>query len=374
MKNILFIKKSQGSYRGGIEGKILSLAEELARIQNIQPVLLTSDRNSLFAEEFRSLGLRVYEMEMEGILRPPQILSAIDPIIRNHSIGIIQSHAFRESLIGRLYKRGRPDILHIFRVHTHIKGTTISNLRKYVYYLLDRYSSRWVDHFIVISKMLREELIHQSRVDESKIRIVYNGIPRMGQPDVLPEKGRELSPSMAIIGEVEERKQQHLAVEALKILRGEGLIIQLNLIGRGEGRYYAKLVEKVKALDLTGQVIFHGQIQPAGLYDILKDIPLVLLPSLNEGIPTSIIEAMSLQKIVITTPVGATSELIRDKANGFLHSPGDLKGLSSILKDVFTRPANTLNDLRKEALATYEQKFTLDRMIKGFCEIYEQLD
>ena len=154
MKNILFIKESKGTYRGGIEGKILSLAGEFVKSNEIQPVLVTSDLSSLFAEEFRKLGLMVYALNMDQILNYRKILKTLDLIIKKHNIGILQSHAFRESIVARIYKRKRHSINHVSRVHTHIQGSTIHFLRKAIYYILDRCTSKWVDHFVVISELL----------------------------------------------------------------------------------------------------------------------------------------------------------------------------------------------------------------------------
>ena len=374
MKNILFIKESKGTYRGGIEGKILSLAGEFVKSDEIQPVLVTSDSNSLFAEEFRNLGLMVYALDMDHVLDFRKILKILDLIVRRHNIGLIQTHAFRESLIARIYRRKRRSINHVFRIHTHIQGSTIHPLQKALYYILDRCTSKWVDHFVVISELLKQELILKTKISSEKISVVYNGIPLMGPPDVLPEGNAVLGPSMAIIGEIENRKQQHIAVEALRILKMNELSINLNLIGRGEGKYFEKLVELVDDYGLNNQVFIHGQVQPADIYDLIRDVPVILLPSLYEGVPTSIIEAMSVRKIVVTTPVGATEELVQNRVNGFLHKPGDSKELADILTEIYSAPGNAFNSIRSEGFKTYQGKFTLAKMMDGFLKVYRSLN
>ncbi|MFW9970586.1 MAG: glycosyltransferase family 4 protein [Candidatus Odinarchaeota archaeon] len=374
VEGLLFIKESFDTYRGGIEGKILTIAKYLHEKKIYKPYLLTSDPNSLFAEEFSRLGFNVYSVSMKHIWSTRKTLvKTIDNIVNNDNISIIQSHAFRESLIGRLYKKYNPDVIHVSRIHTHIAGSTISKARIFLYYKLDKLTAKYADCFVTISKVLKNELIEKSKINPEKIEVVYNGIDEIGDPDILTNSEDKLDQQIAIIGEIEERKQQFLAVKAINALKSENIQVKLHLIGRAHDKYLIEIEDYIKSNNLVNHVVFHGQIKHSEIYQIIRPIPVVILPSLFEGVPTSIIEAMSLNKIVVSTDTGGTKELINHNNNGFLHQPSDLKGLINILRDIFSKSNQEFNKLRENARETYLSNFTTESMMNGLISIYSKL-
>ncbi len=371
MKNILFIRESSGEKTGGIEGKILSIAENLARKELFRPALATSDVNSMFSNEFRNLGFPVYEIQMRnGLLRAARYLS---DLIKDKKISVIQSHMFMESIVGRLAKNRNPDVQHIFRVHTHIEGSKIPRLRQYAYHLVDNVTSRWVDSFVTISEAVQNELVQKSRVLPEQVKVIYNGIPPLGAPDSPNMSSAPLTPSVVVIGDLSPRKQQELAVAAIGLLYQKGLDVKLHLIGADREGYMNKTKELSRKLRVEHLVKFHGFQKPGKIYDLIKAIPVVMLPSAFEGVPTSIIEGMSLRKIVITTPVGAATELVDHNVNGFLHPVGDAHSLSAILEEVFSSSAKSWEVLRSAGYQTWKKNFMLENMMDGLVQTYKSL-
>lgn len=374
IKGLLFLKESLGTYRGGIEGKILSIAKFLDENNIFKPVLLTSDPDSIFANEFKQLGLKVFSVPMHNIWRNKKTITTfIDDIVKSSDIQVIQSHAFRESLIGRLYKKKNPEVFHISRIHTHIAGSTISKFKIRLYYKIDQLTAKFADRFVVISNVLKDELITRSKIAPNKIRVVYNGIHEIGDPDNLSGKKNGVDRQIAIIGEIEERKQQLLAIRSINELKSEGIQVKLHLIGRANKNYLNDIKAYIAINKLEHLVVFHGQIEHSEIYPIIRDIPVVILPSLFEGVPTSIIEAMSLRKIVVSTDTGGTKELIKNRINGFIHRPGDLNELTNILRNIFISPEMDYDKLRENARKTYLLNFTTKAMMEGLISVYDEL-
>jgi len=100
---------------------------------------------------------------------------------------------------------------------------------------------------------------------------------------------------------------------------------------------------------------------------------LVLLPSLIEGISISILESMSLGKIVATTSVGGNPEIIKDRVNGFLFKP---KSTDSIIKTIDKISKIGLENkkvISKNAILTVSKKFDINIMLKQYSNIFNNL-
>jgi glycosyltransferase involved in cell wall biosynthesis len=373
MKGILFIIDSLGETAGGIEGKVLLIAEELRRRELFAPILLTNVQNSYLARQFKDLGFPAYDFPMEKQANVLAGLGPIEQVIKEHNVSLVQSHRFRPSLLGRRIRRAHPNLHHVFRVHTHIEGHGTPKWKTRLYHLLDGWTAKYVDAFVPISSYLGEELIEQSHAPRERVHVVWNGVPAIGDPDPPNNAQDPLRPAVAVIGDLQERKQQSLAIQAIGRLAAKGLELQLHLIGRDIENCLPVLQELIRKHQIERLVHLHGYQNQERIYEIIKDVPVFALPSLFEGVPTCIIEGMSMRKLVVTTPAGATEELVKHGENGLLHPPGDAQALVDILEKVFTTPAKQWEAMRNRGYHTWETQFSLDNMIEGLIGVYREL-
>ena len=292
------------------------------------------------------------------------------------NISVIQSHMIRESIIVReAIRRYRMSAKHIFRVHTHISGSDTPSWRRGAYHVLDCITSRYVDKYVPISDAVANELANLSRIGKHKIQVVRNGIPQFGPPDTL-EASQDLLPRrIAVIGDLQERKQQHFAVEVIGVLKAEkGIRVELHLVGGVRDNYLHIINEYISRYGVSDQVKVHGYKDTKCINRIIKDIAVVWLPSRFEGIPTSIIEGMSMKKLVIATPVGGTQELVRHGETGFLHEVGNHRESVRLLEHVFTTPGHKFNVIRECGFAMWRDQYAIENMMNGLIAIYKELD
>ena len=121
-------------------------------------------------------------------------------------------------------------------------------------------------------------------------------------------------PALLCPAQLIERKGQQYLIEALGILRQRGKTVRLQIAGEGQMR---KFLESLAArLGLQDAVEFMGQVQHAGLLQLYQacNIDMVVLPTLHEGIPVCLMEAMAYGVPVISTATGGIPELLRDGA------------------------------------------------------------
>ena len=373
MKGILFIRDCKKNIIGGIEEKVLLIAKDLKERRLFAPVLVTSDAESIFALRFKKLGGLVYPIPLRGWGDIQKSVGRLEPILKKHDVALVQSHMFRESIIGRKIRKVHPELRHIFRIHTHIDGAKIPKWKKFLYYCLDNRTSGEVDTFVPISHAVKKVLIEKSKVPPDRIVVVPNGIPPIGPPDPKNTNEIPLKTEVAIIGDLQERKQQHLAIEAVAMLCTKGLNVKLHLFGKDRDNYIDKIRTVAKEKNVEHLICLYGYQAKEQIVRILKDVSVFILPSLFEGIPTSIMEGMSLRKLVIATPVGGTNELVQDGVNGFLHPTRDVDALAKILEKVFTTPAKDWETVRNAGYETWKEKFSMDCMMDGLINVYNKL-
>jgi len=103
------------------------------------------------------------------------------------------------------------------------------------------------------------------------------------------------------------------------------------MAGDGELEEARNLVE---SLDVSDQITFPGWIDTEERDQLLDQGSVFVLPSYNEGLPLSMLEAMAWGLPVIVTPVGGISEIVHDGENGLVVEPSNIEQLSSAMKSL----------------------------------------
>jgi glycosyltransferase involved in cell wall biosynthesis len=349
---------------GGIERKILTIAQWFYEHESFLPVLAISHPNSAFAQSFEKLGLPVHPLGPMGLGGIPECVANLENLVDQYDAVAIESHQFWESILGSLVRRRNRKIRHLNRIHTHIDGSTISSGKLFLYYCLDWLSHPGVDHYCVLSRVLKAELTGKSHIPGHKISVVRNGIPALGPFEQVISDDQPLKPVIACVGEIEPRKRQEYLIDTIYILKEQhGIQIRLVLVGGGNPEYIESITAKAKHLGIGNLVEFTGRLD--SVFDAVGDIDLHVLPSSFEGIPTSIIEAMSIGKLVIATDVGGTGELIEDGVNGFLIPPNDPDALLNAILEVASTPANQWDKMRACARGTWQNEYSIEIMMTG---------
>lgn len=376
-----FIRESYGNRIGGIQGKILSLASFYADQGLFEPVLITNDIESSFSKAFSALNLDIYILPSKNkrkyLWLPSIVINGffISRLVRKKNLVLISSHKLRESLMARIAKKkNKQKIKHVFRVHTHIDGRGHSVIKTRFLHILDSKTSKYVDHYIPISNVIKQELVSKSKINPDKVTVVYNGINRLGEPDELFDKKTPLSLKVAIVGELQKRKSQEDMIRAIAALKSISITIEAHFLGGNTYSNYKQLMlELADSLGVSNQIVFHGHVEREKIPETIREIPIVILNSMFEGVPTSLVEAMSLKKIVIGTDVGGTRELVQNGFNGFLYPHGNIDELSKILEELFSKPESHWNIMRENAFQTWKTTFRSDLMYEGFNGVISQL-
>lgn len=137
------------------------------------------------------------------------------------------------------------------------------------------------------------------------------------------------------LGSIDERKGIFDALQAFERLAHKGLKFRLVVGGNGD---IDRFRNELKARKLDNFVDFKGWISGDDKEDALNNCDILILPSYNEGLPISILEAMARRKAVISTPVGGIPEIIQSGYNGILVTPGNINEIEKAMETYILNP------------------------------------
>lgn len=253
-----------------------------------------------------------------------------------------------------------------------LQGKTVRSL------WLRRLSSPFVHHYIAMSCDLADWLSRVVGVNAKRITQIYNGVdterftPEGGLPKDLPWAAQPPRFTIGTVGRIEPTKNQQVLLAAfgrmLELVPNARAGVRLIIAGSGPG--LDALARAVNEAGLSDCVWLPGARDDISA--LLRAIDVFVLPSLNEGISNTILEAMACGRPVLAGRVGGNPELIVPGANGELFDPRQPEELAQLLVRYWSDPplAQRQGAAGRERVA---EKFTMDAMVAGYVRVYRQI-
>lgn len=186
------------------------------------------------------------------------------------------------------------------------------------------------DVVVALSASWRDFFTHQ--VGHSNVKIIENIVP----PPTVKEVKDDRLVHFLFLGELGARKGiydlLHAIADQHKSLEGKAIF---HIAGNGE---VAQVKQLICDLELENLIKFEGWVTGDQKIHLLNLADAYILPSYNEGLPISILEAMTYKLPIISTPVGGIPEIVTHEENGLLVSPGDTTALGEAIIRIFTNP------------------------------------
>jgi len=166
------------------------------------------------------------------------------------------------------------------------------------------------------------------------VDVIPNGVDvERFRPPLAPNGNNGHGPSVLFLGRFSKNKGPQFLVEALPHLLRNVPKAHFDFVGDGPMR--AALERRIRDLRLNGQVSMRGRV--SDVVPILQQTDVVVRPSLTEGMPLAVMEAMACGRAIVASRVAGTQEIIDDGNNGILVEPGSVEslreGLLRVLKD-----------------------------------------
>jgi glycosyltransferase involved in cell wall biosynthesis len=290
-------------------------------------------------------------------------IRAIRHRVRELRPDVLHCHAYRGDVLGRLAAVGLDPAL-VATQH----GFTGGGLKNRCYEWLDRMALRRFDAVIAVSAQL-EARLKRSGVPAEKLNLVQNAflpLPLIDRSEALARLG--LDPSRVTIGwigRVEREKGPDVFVEALALLQTGG--IQAAIVG--DGREREKLASTSRRLGIGHVVRFTGSIPDAG--ELLAAFDLVVLSSRTEGLPISLLEAMSAGVPVVATAVGEVPTATADGRFAQLVPAEDPAALAVAIDSVLA-DREQAKDTARQAAEWVGQQFGTDAWLDRIEDTYRR--
>lgn len=157
-------------------------------------------------------------------------------------------------------------------------------------------------------------------------------------------------PNLVCVGRLCEQKGQLLLLEALKNLINDNIECQLTLVGDGSLR--PEIENLIQEYGLENQVKITGWASGTEVQKYIMNSRALVLPSFAEGLPVVIMEALALERPVITTYVAGIPELVQSEVNGWLIPSGSVPALTEIMRQVLQLPTERLEQMGKAGCVT----------------------
>ncbi len=300
-------------------------------------------------------------------------------IMKENNIQIVHSQGGRADFFARLAARKAMISAVVSTVAMPVEGYDVSLFKKVLYVILDRFSERFVSKFIVVSEALRKRLIKIHRVPFEKIVKICNGVELdldtgLRTSDIRNKLKLEfMIPEDAIligvIGRLVWQKGLTYFIRAIKQILDDRrqLSADIRFIIVGEGNKRKSLEHTAKKLGIEENVVFTGFRNDAER--ILKALDILVLPSVLEGQPIVLLEAMAMGKAIVATNIEGVNETVDNGVTGVLIPPGDSGALAEaivcLLKD--NKKAQEMADASRLAV---EKNFTINQMIEKTENVY----
>jgi colanic acid/amylovoran biosynthesis glycosyltransferase len=186
------------------------------------------------------------------------------------------------------------------------------------------------DFICCISSYARSQLMKFSPYAQwSKLVVSRLGVdPAIFLPR--PAKHESDLSEILCVGRLTQAKGQHVLIDAVDQLARQGRRVRLRLVGDGPDG--PALREQARRLENANLVVFEGAVNQDNIRPLYEAAEIFCLPSLAEGIPVVLMEAMAMEIPCVTTHITGIPELIRSGTEGLLVAPSDLDGLVRALE------------------------------------------
>ena len=313
-------------------------------------------------------------------LRDLRTILRLSRLIRRERPMILHTHTAKAGAVGRiaalLAGDARPPVI-VHTFHGHVLRGYFNPGLTAAFRVLERMLARVTTTLVALSPEVRDDLVALRVAPASKFAVVRLGIEldeRVSGGDERRRATRRLLgiPSDAFVvgwvGRMTAVKRTEDVARTLRALVDQGVDAYLCLVGDGPDR--VGLERRVHELGIAKRCLFVGyQEDVARFYDA---IDVLLLTSVNEGTPVSVIEALAAGRPVVATRVGGVSDVVRDGVDGFLVDVADVEVLGARLAELAGDPELRAR-MGSAGCAHVIERYAVARLVEDVDRLYRSL-
>ncbi|HLV31551.1 MAG TPA: glycosyltransferase [Chitinispirillaceae bacterium] len=290
--------------------------------------------------------------------------------------------------IARFFKQNKPDVVHTHNTQPLIEGgiaALISGVKRVIhtdhakiypdrrrYMIAEWFISHFVSKIVGVSDYTSRELHEYERISRSKITTILNGIDpvffSININKINKKKEFDILSKGPILGII----SRLITIKGIgNLLKSMPAIIKNHpdscLIVAGDGPSKHDLMKQTISLGIVKNVLFIGP--RSDIAQLLKLFDILVLPSLKEGLPMILLEAMAAECPIIASNVGGIPEIIENKINGLLVEPGNIADLTKAILGLLADPLLRKTIIHNNISAVHK-KYTAAIMTEKYQKLY----
>lgn len=327
MLTILHTESSTGW--GGQENRILKECIGLKKL-GIR-VIIACQPDSVLSKIAAKNSIEIEHLKIKTSFTPSAIARLLN-IIKHEKVNVICTHSGKDSMVGAIAGR----LSSVKPAIVRMRHLALPITSKITYSLLPH-------RIITVSEYVRDYLVNKEGIQANKVISIPTGIDlEKFNPDTVQAVSKKtlgLSHDSAIVGTIailRRKKGHHTLLDAIPLVLKE--FPRTNFLFVGDGPQRQNIEKRIEELGIADNVKLLGLRNDVP--ELLKIIDLFVLPTFEEALGTSFLEAMAMRKPVIGTRVGGIPEIVKDGISGILVEPENPIGLAAAI-------INLLNDKKQ---------------------------
>ncbi len=361
----------------------------LFTVSNLDPekyetFLLTGTEGELMNETKKFVNLFIVK-DMVREIRPLKDIKAFFRIVKilknikgeepGTSPVIVHTHSSKAGILGRWAAKAAGIKIIIHSIHGFPFNDFQPFLKKYIYIMLEKITSKTTSHFIAVSSSNIEEGIKYKIFNREKSSLIRSGIDisRFRNPEYGKKETREHigippdSPAVLMVSCLKPQKAPLDFVKACLIIKKK--VNNAVFILAGDGKLRQELENEINKCGLKDS--FHLLGWRRDIPELINAADVLVLTSYWEGLPRVIPQAMAASVPVVVTKVNGSSEAVKDGESGFLLSPGDINGIAEKTSFILQNPEKARKMGRKGNSMVKE--FDIHQMVADQEILYAEL-
>jgi glycosyltransferase involved in cell wall biosynthesis len=366
---------------GGTRRHIRELSCGLCHRGHDVTAVCSAERDPTFRgdmETMRAAGVEVVELPMRRAVSPLadfRHLAFLYRFLGTHPFDVIHTHSSKAGVLGRVAGlcRGRTPLVHTPHTFAFAFKDHFSPVKRRFFLAVERLLGARTGRMINVSESERREALSYRVIRPGRIAVVPNGIDpwpfRWAEP---PERsafgGRRFSPRLGTVGLLNAAKGHDVLLHAFKKLLEQHPEAGLVIVGEGELR--EPLSRLIEALGLQENAFLAGFRDDVP--EVMKELDLFVLPSLWEGMPYVVMEAMASGVPVVVTNVNGSRDIVEHEKTGLIAPPGDAGALAEACEAVLSAP-DLGAAMAREGIGVVLRRYTVARMVERIERVYLDL-
>jgi colanic acid/amylovoran biosynthesis glycosyltransferase len=341
--------------------------ERIVNFTRFKPVILSYRTSNLERFPYSPIYSLHGESSLIGAIQRPLmanfgICPYFEKAAKENNVKLIQAHFAARSLeVLWLSKRlGVPQVNFFHGSDLDLFKERSSSTKK----LVDLVSSTALS--ITVSGTMKRDLVKLG-CEEKKLAVNYAGI----DPDKFRFKLHSIGGSkikLLMCGRLNWKKGFEFGIDAFAMALKKFPNLQMKIIGDGELKKV--LAKKISSLGLSDRISMAGELPPAEIPVQMNNADIVLAPSLSEGLPNVIKEAMASGVPVIATNVGGIPEIVKEGQNGFLVERKSPDSIAKRISDLIESPA-LYEKFSRSGRKAVEDNFDVKKQMAKIEALYE---